>query len=524
MAPKNKLKLILELRASGLSRNAIAKTRHISKLSVSDVMHRADELAVTHEDVKNKSDDEIYRLLYPEKSAIASIYKNPDYAYIHSELKKVGVTLKLLWQEYVAECKRERELPMGYTKYCDGYAKHTLSNSLTNHLRHKPGISVEVDWSGPTMEIVNPTTGETAKVFLFVATLPFSQYSYVEPCLDMKEETWLRCHVRMFTFFGGSTVRIVCDNLKTGVIRHPKDGDIVLNDRYEALGSHYVAAVMPTDVRKPKQKASVEGTVGKVATAIIAKLRNVRFFSLNDLESAVSKALGEFNGAPFQKRQGSRLEVFSSEEKPCLRVLPPTPYEIAEWHYGRAVALDCHVVHAKNRYSCPYQYVGKKADVKVSGNMLEIYCGGERIATHRKLPSYVSGGWSTHEEDMPDRFQRPEWDDGRIKRWAHSIGPCTGETIERIFAGVKIREQGYNSSLSVLRLSKTYSETRLEAACEFALTKIKSPRYNHLKSILAPEQDKVFAQREEAREDRADEYAPGYVRGAAYYGGSGDDE
>jgi transposase len=520
MAKKINVKLILELRAANMSRNRIAATRHISKNSVSDVFHIADSKGISYRDVQELEEEQIYRMFYPEKHVVESMYCNPDYEYVHKELKKVGVTLKLLWQEYQDKCGSENVIPQGYTKFCAGYGDYTIANKLTNHLEHKPGIITEVDWSGPTMSYVDITTGELITVYLFVATLPYSQYSYVECCLDIKQDTWLRCHTHMYAFFEGVTLRTVCDNLKTGVISHPKEGDIILNDSYESLGFHYITAIMPTGVRKPKQKASVEGTVGKVATAIIASLRNETFYSLAELKIAVRKKLDEFNRRPFQKREFSRYEVFQ-EEKTYLQQLPAIPYEIAEWVYGMSVNLDCHVIYAKNRYSCPYQYVGKKADLKVTDTSIEIYVKGVRTATHNKFPDYVANQYSTHAEDMPDQFQRPTWDYERITKWAYTIGSYTGEVIDLIFSGVKIKEQGYNPSLSVLRLSKTYSDARLETACELALTKVRMPRYHHLKSILAANQDQIYL--EQKTKPAKGSSAAGYVRGAEYYGGDRND-
>ena len=521
MANKIKVKLILELRAAHMSRNIIASTRHMSKNSVGDVFHIADSLCVTFEDVKDKDEEEVYRMFYPDKHAVENMYKDADYEHVHKELKKVGVTLKLLHQEYCDRCKTETDIPMGYTKFCDGYTGFTIGNKLTNHLLHKPGIITEVDWSGPTMSYVDKSTGEIITVYLFVATLPYSQYSYVEPCLDMKQDTWLRCHIHMYEFFDGITIRTVCDNLKTGVITHPKQGDIILNDNYEALGSHYMTAIMPTGVRKPKQKASVEGTVGKVATAIIAKLRNKTFYSFQELKAAVAEKLWAFNNEPFQKREGSRYAIYQEENR-YLQKLPAIPYEIAEWIYRRKVNLDCHVVYAKNRYSCPYQHVGKDADLKIMDTTLEIYIKGERVATHNRFPDYVSNRYSTHDEDMPDQFNQPEWDDIRIQRWAYSIGSNAGEVIERIFREVKIKEQGYNSSLSVLRLSKTYSEARLETACELALTRVRVPRYHHLKAILAANQDQIYLEQKKVS-SKPQQNTQGYIRGAEYYGGGSND-
>ncbi len=520
MARKIKVKLILELRAAQISQREICRTRKISHHSVIDVYRIADQLGITYEDIKDKSEEEVYRMFYPDKFASESLYNLPDYGYVHAELKKTGVTLKLLWKEYKDTCSKNGSLSMGYTKFCKGYSEYVTRNSLTNHLTHKPGMVCEVDWSGSTMSITSKDTGEIIKVYLFVATLPYSQYSYVEPCLNMKQDTWLKCNVNMFEYFGGSTVRIICDNLKVGVISHPREGEIVLNEKYEDFGNHYFTAIMPAGVNKPKHKPSVESTVGKIATAIIAKLRNKTFYSLEELKLAVSQELKRFNDAPFQKREGSRTQVFNEMEKQYLRELPSIPYEVAEWVYGHTVNIDCHVAFKTNRYSVPYKYVGKKVDLKVTESLLEIYFQGERIASHKKLPDYSKYNWSTLEEHMPDQFHHAEWDDERIKKWAYSIGNCTGEVIDRIFNSVRIKEQGYNSALSVLRLTKRYPNERLEVACELALTKIRVPRYSHLKSILSSNQDQLYlATKSKTQIKELHQSVQGYVRGPQYYGG-----
>lgn len=520
MAKKINVKLIMELRDAGLSRNMIAATRHMSKNSVGEVIHIADQKGITFSDVRDLDEDTVYRMFYPDKFAVETLYAQPDYGYIHQELKRTGVTLKLLWQEYQDKCSADGGIPMGYTKFCLGYSSHTAANRLTNHLEHKPGIVTEVDWSGPAMHYVDTATGELVKVYLFVATLPYSQYSFVEPCLDMKMDSFLRCHIRMYEYFGGVTTRLVCDNLKTGVVSHPREGEVVLTADYEALGGYYMTAIMPAGVRKPKQKASVEGTVGKIATAIIAKLRNETFYSFSDLKSAVYRKLEEFNRQSFQKREGSRYDAFL-EEKEYLHPLPAFPYEIATWVYGRKVNLDYHVVFEYNRYSCPYQYLHKKVDLKVTDTTVEIYAGTDRIATHTRFPAGRKNQYSTHAQDMPDQFKFSPWDEHRIRNWAESIGKYTGEVIGRIFGGVSIKEQGYNPSLAVLRLSNKYSEARLEAACEYAIVNgIKRPRYHHLNSILASNQDEIYLEQKNARGKNS---APmGYLRGSSYYGGGSD--
>ena len=520
MANKINVKLILELRNAGMGRNAIAASRHISKNSVGDVFHIADRMGISYSDVAQMDEDAVYRKFYPEKFTLEDMYDRPDYEYVHQELKRTGVTLKLLWQEYQDRCRASGGIPVGYTKFCQGYSDYTVVNKLTNHLEHKPGTSVEVDWSGPTMSYIEISTGESVPVYLFVGTLPYSQYSYVEPCLDMKMDSFLRAHIHMYEFFGGVATRLICDNLKTGVVSHPKEGEIILTDEYEALGSHYQTAIMPAGVRKPKQKASVEGTVGKIATSILARLRNEVFYSFQSLKDAVSQKLHDFNHGSFQKREGSRYGAYL-DEKPFLHPLPAIPYEISTWVYGRKVNIDYHVVFEYNRYSCPYQYARRSVDLKVTDSTVEIYSGATRIATHNRFPAGRKNQYSTHPEDMPDQFRFSPWDDARIRSWAKSIGSYTALTVDRIFEGVAIKEQGYNPALAVLRLSNKYSEARLEAACEFAITSgIKKPRYHHLSSILASNQDEIYMERKKAGENA---HPPmGYLRGSGYYGGGSD--
>lgn len=145
---------------------------------------------------------------------------------------------------------------------------------------------------------------QTGQQYLFVATFPYSQYTYVEATASMNQSDWLYCNVHMLESFEGSPVKIVCDNLKTGVITHPKHGEVVLNDAYLSFAEHYQVAIMPAEVKKPKQKASVEGSVGKIARKIIGMLRNETFHFLVALNCGIKGALDKLNSKEFQKRNG----------------------------------------------------------------------------------------------------------------------------------------------------------------------------------------------------------------------------
>src|SRR5699024_5117786 len=172
----------------------------------------------------------------------------PDWPTVHKELARVGVTLKLLHAEYVDEHAEGGQPVMGYDRFCRIYQQYVMQSGVASRVGHKSAQIVEVDWAGPTMQLLDPEAGTTRKVYLFVACLPFSRYAFVEPALDMTQNTWLAAHVAMFEFFEGSVPRIVCDNLKTGVITHPREGEIILNDAYRQLAAHYSAAVLPSRI------------------------------------------------------------------------------------------------------------------------------------------------------------------------------------------------------------------------------------------------------------------------------------
>jgi transposase len=164
------------------------------------------------------------------------------------------------------------------------------------------------------MEITDNLTGEIIPAYVFVATLSYSGYAYVEAFLSRNQESWIAAHVNAYRFFGGVTRILVPDNLKTGVVKNTKS-EVVLNRAYQEMAEHYGTAVLPARVRKPKDKPSVEGAVGVISTWVIAALRDWKFFSLGEMNEIIRGKLEEFHQKPFQKKEGSRLSVFLEEEK-----------------------------------------------------------------------------------------------------------------------------------------------------------------------------------------------------------------
>lgn len=458
------------------------------------------------------SDSELYLLFFPQKYVADKVYEMPDYDQVHLELKRVGVTLKLLWLEYQARVLKNNQIPVQYTKFCTGYSEYVRKNDITSHLHHKPGYRCEVDWSGKTMQYTDRYTKDVIKVYLFVGVLPFSRYCYVEPTFDMKQNTWLQCHINMYEYFGGVPAITVCDNLKTGVISHPRQGDIVLNADYEAMALHYGTVIMPAGVGKPKQKATVENTIGKIATAIIARFRDAAFNSFPELKEAVTKAMNEFNQAPFQKAQGSRYSHFANE-KQMLQPLPRFEYEICEWKHHVKVGKNGHVTYRKNYYSCPYQYCAETVSLRITNTTLKIYRDHQLLSSHLLFPTYRTQSYSTNKEDLPERFRQQQFSDEQMKNWARDIGKHTFMVIDQIFNQVKVKEQGYRPALSILNLSRRFENREIEQACKVALSRFSMCRYRHIYAVLNSQTSSLNPS--DLKQDRASK--TGYVRGADYY-------
>jgi len=195
------------------------------------------------------------------------------------------------------------------------------------HIHRKPGEIMEVDWAGQTAELVDSGTGEIIAAYVFVTALPYSGYSYVEAFLSQDQEAWIAAHVNAYNFFGGVTRILVPDNLKTGVVKNTRTG-IVLNKAYQEMAEHYGTAIIPARVRAPKDKATVEGTVGILSTWILAAIRDQRFFTLRELNEVIREKLRIFNHKPFQKKDGSRASLFA-EERAFLLPLPTKAFELS---------------------------------------------------------------------------------------------------------------------------------------------------------------------------------------------------
>ncbi len=502
-----KIEEILRLKyEAGLSHRAIARSCSLSPSTVSEYVTHAKAAGLSWPLPKGISGEELEQLLFPRREPSSGRrIPQPDWAAVHRELRRKGVTLSLLWVEY----RQEHPDGYGYSQFC--YHYRTWAKQLRPMMRqkHKAGEKLFVDYAGQTAPVVEPQTGEIRPAQIFVAVLGASNYTYAEAHRSQDLANWIGAHERALAFLGGVPEVLVPDNLKAGV-KSPNLYEPDLNPTYQDFARHYGLAVIPARVRKPRDKAKVEVGVQVVERWVLARLRDQTFFSLAELNQAIREGLEELNSRPMRHVGQSRQELFESLDKPALAPLPERPYEFARWKKVR-VHIDYHVSFEKHYYSVPYRLIGKEVDIRATEKTVEIFYQHSRQASHRRCRA--PGRYSTQGEHMPPAHQKyRDWSPERFLSWAGEVGPETTQLIAAVLDARRHPQQAYRSCLGILGLSKRYTNARLEAACRRALPAgIRS--YKGIRNILENKLDQLELDHPPAKP------LPGHanIRGESYY-------
>lgn len=506
-------KEILRLNDLGINNSQIAGTLGCSRTTVIAVLQKAVEKGLTRQEASAATNAELAKLLFPSEGGNPG-YTVPDYEYVHREMAKSGMTLQLLWFEYCDKCAESGNIPYQLTQFKKYYRDFVVQTKATMHINRRPGELLEVDWAGQTAGIIDTDTGEVIPAYIFVAVLPYSGYAYVEAFLSQNQESWITAHVNAYAFFGGSTRILVPDNLKTGVEKVTRS-ETLINKTYQEMAQHYDTAVIPARVRTPKDKATVEGSVGIISTWILAAIRNQQFLSLKELNLVIREKLHGFNLKPFQKKDGSRASIFA-EERLFLQPLPQYPFELATWKVA-TVQYNYHISVDGQNYSVPFEYIKRKVDVRLTKNTVEVFSEGERICSHARIYGRANQ-YSTLESHMPPNHQKYlQWNGDRFRAWAAKIGANTAAVVEVFLTTHKVEQQGYKACMALLKLADKYTSERLENACAKALSYTPRPNYKSISVILSSGQDKPAI---ESVVSKSSEY--GFVRGAGYYAGGTD--
>lgn len=481
-----KIRDVLRLtHALGMSRRLAGEATGIGKSAVGDYVRRAAIAGIGWPIPDEIDDAELERRLFPPMDAAASVARSePDWAHVHAEMKRRGVTLALLWQEY----RGDHPQGFAYSWYCESYGGWKKRISPTMRQTHVAGEKLFVDWAGDTIGVIDPATGEERRARIFVAALGASNFTYAEARWSETLPDWIGAHVNALNAIGGVPKALVPDNLKAGVTK-PSRYEPGINRTYQDLADHYGCVVLPTRIVKPRDKAKVEVAVQIVERFVLAKLRNVRFFSLAELNIAIRDCVATINAKVMRRLSKSRVELLETIERPALGALPATAYSYAEWKRAR-VAPDYHIEIADHFYSVPSKLIREIVEARFTATTVEIFHKGQRVASHAF--SAVRNRHTTIMEHMPSAHRRyAEWTPAKMMSKAVEVGPATVALFEAIMKAKPHPEQGFRSCLGIIGLGKSYGIMRLEAASRRG-NDIGATSYGSIASILQHGLDKAY--------------------------------
>jgi transposase len=458
-----KVREVLRLRAEGFSEREIAQGVGCARSTVQDCLWRAQQAGIGWPLPAEQDDAVLEGLLYPRRQPGIEVHPAPDYAWIERELKRKHVTRRQLWREY------QGQHPDGlkYTAFCVNFRHWRFSRGVTLSLTHAPGDRLFVDYAGDPACFTDPTTGIAQKAWLFVAVWPYSARLYVEATRTQSSPDWLGAHVRALEAFNAAPRALVPDNCTTAVKKALRY-DPQFNRAYAEFAEHYSLAVLPARVRKPRDKAAVENGVLIAERRLLGALRDRKFFSLAELNSAISQIVAQINTEPFQKREGCRHSVFEAEERPGTQALPARRYEYAEWKIGAIVHPDHHIEVGRAYYSVHYKLIGQSVDARISAHTVEIFLRGASIATHaRAVRRYQRLTIEAHRPPEHRAYLALGID--TLLARAERVGAATREILERQLRHKKHPGEVIREALGILRLAQDFSPERLEHTASLAL-------------------------------------------------------
>ena len=495
---KDVLRLKLELR---LSHERIAAALNISKGVVTKYLSLATAAGLDWAQVQSLDEAALHNRLFGSPQR-ASGFVQPDYARLHRELRRKGMTLMLLWQEHVSahpEGSTHR-----YSQFCVNYRSYAKTLKRSMRQVHRAGEKLFIDYAGPTLAL---TDGSRAHIF--VAALGASSYTFAYATPRETMADWLGATAQALRFFGGTTQLIVPDNPRA-LIANPDRYEPRANETVHDFARHYGTSVLPARPYHPQDKGKVESAVQVVERWILMRLRHQKFETVDDVNEAITPLLAQLNSKPFQKLPGSRASAFAQLDAPALQPLPLQTWELAVYNTVR-VHIDQHIEFEGHRYSVPQSLVGQALEARVTARTVELLHRGQRVASHLRCAH--KGGFTTVAEHLSKAHRAHlEWTPERLIHWGNSIGVATGSLVTRLLETRRHPEHGYRACLGLLSLAKRFGKPRLEAACVVAL-ELGTTNSRHVRDILANGRDQV--QPSTTPEWTSPEHA--HVRGPGYY-------
>ncbi len=507
--PMSQIKQLLRLHSQGKSKKFIARSLAISKNTVKAYL---DKVALTKMPVNALlalDDPELEKKFHPGNPAYKDdrfeVFKD-QLAYFTSELKRVGVTRNLLWEEY----RQKYPQGYGYTQFCHHLAQHLLASKPSMVLQHKAGEKLFIDFAGEKLSYVDVETGEIIPCQVFVACLPYSDYSFAMAVKSQCIEDFLFALGCCLKELGGVPRVLVTDNLKSAIVKADKyEPDV--NRALEDFANHYNTTVIPTRVRKPKDKALVENQVKLVYTRVYARLRNRQFFDLPSLNQAIKEKVTDHNQTRMQQKPWCRQQRFVADEKHLLQPLPGQGFEL-KYYCELKVAKNNHIYLGRDKhyYSVPYTLTGVKVKVIYTRSMVRVYANGSLVATH--IRSYSMGRYTTQKDHLCSHHRHyldrsPQY----YLQKAKAISDELYQLIQGLFKQNRHPEQLYRTCEGFLGLHRKTDAETFKKAC---LMGLQYQNYTY-KFILNVINNKMTDQQQTQTQKPLPDHAN--IRGKTYY-------
>lgn len=464
-----------------LSSRQIGEKLACSPTTVGRYRQRLAETALSWEQIEPLDELVLDRKLNPDRSRHKKLFVEPDWAEVHKELQRRGVTLVLLHEEYAMGLESGA---LSETEFRRRYRRYARSRGLVMRQIHLPGQNLFLDFSGVRPSLTDRATGRKTPVELFVAVMGASRKTFVYAVHTQRSPDWIACNAKALAFFGGVPTFLVPDNLKAAVTSISRDEGALLNMTYAEFAAHYDTVILPARPRKPKDKAAVEVGVQIAQRWILARLRNRVFYTLGELNAAIAERTERLNARPMRGCGGkSRQQLFDELDAPALDPLPETPYEFAEWKLKLTVGQDYHVPWAGRYYSVPYALVGAKVNLKATRDAVMVFHRERRVALHARRND-DPGGCNTLPEHQPKAHQAYSQDQSAtLIAWAKQLGGAVHRFVQHHIEIHRRPAQSLQACRGLQKLVRDYGPDRVQAACDRAL-RAQATSISSVKSML----------------------------------------
>lgn len=470
----------------------IARELGLSRNTVKLYIERITSSSSSLDDIQKMNDSNLSALIYPSLQKLSQDQRRSAFSdrtvYFLSELKRTGVTRRLLWEEY----KKEFSSGYAYPQFCELLSRDKKLNNASMHFEYQPGDMLLVDFAGDTVSYVDKQSGEIFYCPVLVCVLPFSGYSYAVALPNASLPQLVKALNQSLAFFGGVPANFKSDNMKQ-IVHKSCRYEPVFTEMIQQWALHNGLTLLAARVRKPKDKAPVESEVRLVYQRIYAPLRDQLFFSLSELNAAMTEQLLAHHERAFQKKEANRYTRFVELEKPYLQPLPLEAYVMRHGAECK-VQKNYHIILGEDwhQYSVPFFFIGKKVQVVYDTDTVEVFYQHKRIALHQR--SYKKHAYTTTGEHMPQGHQRyleqKGWDADYFLLQAEKMGISSKAYMQAMLDSKRFTEQTYNACLGMLRLARSYGTERIEAACARAL-KGRTHNYRTIHNILIANLDKL---------------------------------